>query len=155
MSASPTASSNRAAAIWALALAGFLLLGGCSLGTEDVDTVPTAECGGGLMPAHMVELYFGRSIAGGGAVSDKDWRKFLDEVASPAFPDGFTATDAEGRYLDRSTGISISEPSKVLTIVVTDLLGLEERVGRLIDSYKRRFEQQSVLRVDREACIAF
>ncbi len=155
MSASPTSSSNRAAAISALTVAGFLLLGGCSLGTEDVDTVPAAECEGGLMPAHMVELYFGRSIAGGGEVSDKDWRKFLDEVASPAFPDGFTAADAEGRYLDRSTGASISEPSKVLTIVVTDLLGLEERVGRLIDSYKRRFEQQSVLRVDREACIAF
>lgn len=155
MSALSTSFSNRAVAISAMALAGFLLLGGCSLSTEDVDTVPVAECEGGLMPAHMVELYFGRSIAGGGEVSDKDWRKFLDEVASPAFPNGFTATDAEGRYLDRSTGISISEPSKVLTIVVTDLLGLEERVDRLIDTYKRRFEQQSVLRIDREACVAF
>lgn len=146
---------RRAALFAAMGLTGGLLLAGCSLDTDDVETVPVADCDGGMMPAHMVELYFGRSISGGGQVSDKEWRRFLDEVASPAFPDGFTAADAEGRYLDRSTGVSIVEPSKVLTIVVTDLLGLEERVGRLIDSYKRRFEQQSVLRVDREACVAF
>lgn len=139
----------------ALGLAPLLLLAACSLGTEDVETTPPAECLPPLLPAHVVELYFGRSIAGGGEVSDADWQRFLDQVATPAFPDGLTALDAEGRYLDRANGTPIAERSKLLILVVTDMLGLDERVMRVISQYKKRFDQESVLRLDREGCVAF
>ena len=139
----------------ALGLVQGLLLAGCSLGTEDVETTPPAECSPPLMPAHVVELYFGRSIAGGGEVSDADWQRFLDQVATPAFPDGLTALDAEGRYLEHTNGSAITERSKLLIVVVTDMLGLDERVSRVINQYKKRFDQESVLRLDREGCVAF
>jgi hypothetical protein len=132
-----------------------LSLAGCSLHTDDVETTPPADCPEGLMPVHVMELYFGRSVAGGGEVGDADWARFLDQIASPAFPDGLTALDAEGRYLEHINGSSISERSKVLIIVVTDMLGVEERVSRVIDQYKKRFNQESVLRLDREGCASF
>jgi hypothetical protein len=139
----------------ALALVAVALLAGCSLHMDDVETEPPADCPDELTPVHVMELYFGRSIAGGGEVSDKDWARFLDEVASPAFPDGLTALDAEGRWLESTSGSSISERSKVLVLVVTDMLGVEERVSRVIDQYKKRFDQESVLRLDREGCASF
>lgn len=138
-----------------LSLAAVALLTGCSLRTDDVETTPPADCPDELTPVHVTELYFGRSIAGGGEVSDADWARFLDEVASPAFPAGLTALDAEGRWLEASTGSSIAERSKLLILVVTDMLGVEERLSRVIDQYKKRFDQESVLRLDREGCASF
>ena len=140
----------------AIAIAAVSLsLAGCSLYTDDVETTPPADCPDGLTPVHVIELYFGRNIASGGEVSDADWAKFLDQVASPAFPDGLTSIDAEGRYLERSNGRSISERSKLLIIAVTDMLGVDDRVARVISQYKKQFDQESVLRLDREGCASF
>jgi Protein of unknown function (DUF3574) len=147
--------SRASSALLALGLAQSLALAGCSLGTEDVETTPPAECPRPLLPAHVVELFFGRSIAGGGEVSDADWQRFLDQVATPTFPDGLTALDAEGRYLEHTNGSAVAERSKLLIIVVMDMLGLDERVSRVIGQYKKRFNQESVLRLDREGCVAF
>jgi len=148
-------SSRSRVAVAASASALSLFLAACSLHTGDVETTPPADCPDNLVPVHVVELFFGRSIAGGGEVSDKDWTRFLDEVATPAFPDGLTAYDAEGRWLEHTNGSAISERSKVLVIVVTDMLGVDDRVARVIDKYKKRFEQESVLRLDREGCASF
>src|SRR5262245_20410541 len=43
---------------------------------------------------YRTELYFGRSIPGGGQVSDNEWEKFLADVVTPRFPDGFTILNA-------------------------------------------------------------
>src|SRR5690242_1095796 len=57
------------------------------------------------------ELYMGRSIPGGGTVGDEDWERFLSDVVTPLFPDGFTVLTGRGQYREASGRIA-KEPSQ-------------------------------------------
>ena len=101
----------------------------------------------------VTELYFGRNIPGGGEVSDADWRRFLDDVVTPRFPEGFTVLDGEGQYR-MADGIIIRERSKVLVVIAKGGdAGL--RSAEAVAEYKRRFRQESVLRRDGVSCVSF
>ena len=95
------------------------------------------------------ELYFGRSIPGGGNVSDQDWSKFLAQVVTPRFPDGFTSVKAIGQYREKS-GLIISEPSELLIFLYARRNRNESRtrIEEIRAAYVRMFKQESVLRVD-------
>ncbi|MCM0020813.1 MAG: DUF3574 domain-containing protein [Tagaea sp.] len=115
-----------------------------------------APCPPGLTPGAALDLYFGRGIDGNPrAVSDAAWRGFVEEVLIREFPDGSTGVDAEGTWFSRRQGRTIVERSKVVTLIVPDARAADDRVGRLIAEYKRRFDQDSVLRVERAVCFAF
>ena len=43
-----------------------------------------------FQPATVAEAYFGRNASGQEVVTDSAWTRFLDEVVTPAFPDGLT-----------------------------------------------------------------
>lgn len=58
----------------------------------------------------QADLYLGRSISGGGEVSELEFQEFVDDVISPSFS-GLTVFDAEGQFLD-DTGSVVKEPSK-------------------------------------------
>ena len=82
-------------------------------------------------------------------VSDAEWEKFLADVVTPRFPDGFTILDAAGQYRERNGRID-KEPSEILVF----LYPAKRRIasGRKIDeicrAYKKQFRQESVLRLD-------
>ncbi len=107
-------------------------------------------CPPGLIPAASVDLYFGR-----GGVSDADWRDFVDRSVVIRFPDGMTVFDAAGSWRDPRTGRTSSEDSKVLRLIVPDARAAAPATLAVIDDYKRRFAQQSVLRVEQAVCHAF
>jgi hypothetical protein len=65
---------------------------------------------------YRTELYCGRSKPDGGMVSDEEWEKFLADVVTPRFPDGFTILKGTGQYREKS-GKIISEPSNVLVFL--------------------------------------
>ncbi|MBS1793790.1 MAG: DUF3574 domain-containing protein [Acidobacteria bacterium] len=98
---------------------------------------------------YRTELYFGTDIAGGGKVADADWNRFLEETVTPRFPDGFTVLDGFGQYRD-ATGRIVREPSRVIVFLYPKAARRE--AGRKIDEiraeYKKRFRQESVLRLD-------
>ena len=121
-----------------------LLLTGCaSLGRRD-----------GLRAAHLERLYFGRSIGDTAVVSDSAWARFLREVVTPRFPEGLTVWDARGQWQGHD-GTVQREGTFVLELVhVLDRDG-ESRVEAVIAEYKRRFAQQSVLRVVTAARASF
>ncbi|HWA92442.1 MAG TPA: DUF3574 domain-containing protein [Rhizomicrobium sp.] len=112
-----------------------------------------------LLPAQKAmveaELMFGREIPGGGAVSDADWTKFVDEVLAEAFPGGFTVSDAEGAWRDAKTGAAVREKSKLVFVDGKGDAALAGRLERVADVYKRRFRQDAVGIVTREICAAF
>ena len=84
-------------------------------------------------------LYFGRNIGDTLGVSDSVWAVFVREVVSARLPAGFTFWPAEG------TG---REPSFVLEVVhPVRSAGTDSAIVAIIAEYKRRFSQQSVLRV--------
>lgn len=113
-------------------------------------------CPPGLTRGAALDLYFGRGVDGNPrSVSDAAWRGFVDEVLIGEFPDGSTGVDAEGTWFSRRQNRTIVERSKVVTLIVPDARAADARVERLIAEYKRRFDQDSVLRVERAVCFAF
>jgi hypothetical protein len=112
-----------------------------------------AECPAGEHRANTAQLFFGR-LEVGGSVSDADWRKFLNEVVTPAFPDGFSDWDAEGQWRD-PRGVIVEEPSKVLLVVLPGRADDHDRLNDVVAAYKARFHQQSVLVVEQGECAGF
>jgi hypothetical protein len=98
---------------------------------------------------YRTELYFGRSIPGGGIISDEEWERFLAEVVTPRFPDGFTILKGVGQYREKS-GKIISEPSQVIVFLYSRKIKRTSRakIEEIRAAYVKRFNQESVLRID-------
>ncbi len=92
-------------------------------------------------------LYFGRNIGDTLGVSDSVWAVFVRDVVSARLPAGFTFWAAEGTWRD-SAGRRVREPSFVVEVVhPMRSVGTDSAIVAIIAEYKRRFSQQSVLRV--------
>ena len=126
-------------------LAALLALGACTPPTVQT-AAPTLVCAAPLRPALQVDLYFGES-------APAQWQAFLDEEVTPRFPDGLSVIDIYGQYRNRQ-GTIARERSKLLVIVVFDAPAHASRVQAIVDSYRRRHAQESVLRVERPICAA-
>jgi hypothetical protein len=118
-----------------------------------------AACAGrtrpaGLRRAHVERLYFGRNMGDTATVSDSAWAGFVRDVLTPNFPDGATIWDAAGQWRDPA-GRTVREQSFVVELVHFVTPDVEARVLRVVDTYKRRFAQQSVLRLVAEAWASF
>ncbi len=100
----------------------------------------------------LTRLYFGLSRPGG-EISSAQFEAFVDAEVSPRFPSGFTLFSARGAWRDRVSGKTLREPSRVLEVVHEGRS--EAAFEDLIERYKERFEQQSVLRVDLRAQTRF
>jgi hypothetical protein len=100
----------------------------------------------GLRPAHVERLYFGRNIGDTGVVSDSAWASFVRDILTPAFPEGATVWDASGQW-QSPTGTLVRERSFVVELVHLVTPDVEARVQHVMDSYKQRYAQESVLRL--------
>lgn len=99
-------------------------------------------------------LYFGLSRHNGGEISAAEWQSFIDNDVTPRFKDGLTVFDAKGQWLGQDGKVS-REPSKALLLIYTGSLQSEQNIEALRTRYKQRFQQESVMRVDQPACVAF
>jgi Protein of unknown function (DUF3574) len=103
----------------------------------------------------QVDLYYGRNIGTTGQVSDRQFRQFLRDEITPRFPDGLTVYNANGQFLD-SLNQLIREPSNVVSLILEDTQANEQSINQIIDVYKQKFQQESVLVVvDETLGIAF
>lgn len=101
----------------------------------------------GLQPVITERLYFGRNIASTLGVTDSAWTTFVRDVVSERLPTGFTFWAAEGEW-KAPDGRVIREHSFVLEIVHPDRsASADSAIVAIIAEYKRRFSQESVLRV--------
>ena len=99
-----------------------------------------------------VQLFFGQTLPGGGRVTDRQWLGFLRDSVTPAFPDGFTALDAYGQWLDPAAHRLVRERSKVIELALADTDAARAAVDQVIEAYKRRFRQQVVGEISSAAC---
>lgn len=130
------------------ALGALLLLAGCA-------TAPQ-PCPTGTGPATIAEAYFGRNVKSRAPVSEAEWARFMEEIVTPAFPDGLTVLDGMGQWRNRAGQIS-REDSKVLVLVLPgqDQSAAAGRLAPVAAAWKARFAQESVLTVFRQGCAAF
>ena len=121
-------------------------LGGCANG-------PASACVHGQQPMRSELLYFGTAMPQG-SVSAEDWRGFVDEIVTPRLPDGLTAWPASGQWKSLQ-GAPVREASWVISVVHRPDAASETAIAAIVDGYKSRFHQESVLRVSSDVCVAF
>ncbi len=101
----------------------------------------------GMEPVVTERLYLGREAADSLSVTDSAWAGFLKDVVRSRLPTGFTYWTAEGEWRG-SDGRSRHEPSFVLEVVhPLRSAAVDSAIVAIIAEYKRRFGQESVLRV--------
>lgn len=87
-------------------------------------------------------------------MTERMFKRFLANEVTPRFPDGLSVIDVAGQFRD-DRGRIIREPSKLLVLLVPDRGAAAGKIAAVIDRYKHRFSQQSVLRTERPVCLAF
>jgi hypothetical protein len=98
-------------------------------------------------------LYFGLARPAG-TITEKQWKTFVREEVTPRFPQGFTVWEANGQWRG-SDGRIMRERAKVLLLVHDSTSAVRDALIQLIQSYKHRFEQESVLWESAVVCAAF
>jgi hypothetical protein len=113
------------------------------------------DCRGGQHPTQVAQLMFGRNIGSRQGVSETKWGRFLDREIVPRFTDGLTVFDATGRWRNRTSNAIVRERSKIVEIVLPGTPEDITRLNEIVETYKRRFKQQSVGLIVRPACVSF
>jgi hypothetical protein len=94
------------------------------------------------------ELFFGTAKPGG-AVTEEEFKTFLDDVVTPLFPDGVTVVKADGQFRG-ADGVTIKEESYVVILLypVEGHKTSSRNIDAIRRAYMSRHRQESVLRVD-------
>jgi Protein of unknown function (DUF3574) len=158
-----------------IAVALTLLLGVIAIGSRlipaDGDTaaastagqVVTGTCDDGLpatdeQPWVRTELFFGTSKPDGTAVTEAEWRGFLDREITERFPDGLTVLTGLGQWQETDDEI-VQERSRVVILLYPPEAAAESgtKIEQIRTAYERQFQQESVLRADdsRPVCTSF
>jgi len=99
-------------------------------------------------------LFCGRSVPGGGTVSDDDWNAFVRDVVTPRYPDGLTVWRADGQWRGPD-GVIVREPVMIIEILHPLSAEHDRVINDIAAEYKRRFHQDAVMRVTLPARMDF
>jgi len=111
------------------------------------------NCGVSSKAQVRTTLYFGLSRQKGPAVNELEWQLFLRDEVTKRFPNGLTVWEATGQWRT-PTGRIDREQSKVLLLVHADTPAARQSVQSVIDSYRKAFDQESVLWESARVCVA-
>jgi hypothetical protein len=105
-------------------------------------------------PFARTELFFGLSKSNGSVITEKQFQRFLDQKVTPRFPDGLTVLSGQGQF-QNSSGTIDKEGSKLLILLYPFSLAKSRAIEEIRRDYKKIFQQESVLRVDKQSCTSF
>jgi uncharacterized protein DUF3574 len=108
------------------------------------------DCGVAAAAQVRTTLYFGLTRQKG-TVSELEWQMFLRDEVTKRFPDGFTVWEADGQWRTPAGTID-RERTKVLLLVHPDSTQARQSVQEIVTTYRRVFEQQSVLWESSRVC---
>jgi hypothetical protein len=103
----------------------------------------------------QTELYFGLSQNDGKIIPDSSWNTFVKEYVAKTFSQGFTILTSEGRWFDEQSKQTQAEPSHVIISINKMNRHLSQNIDSLRNAYKKLFQQESVLRVDKKTSASF
>jgi Protein of unknown function (DUF3574) len=134
----------------AFSILSLLLLTGCAAPQNAPSCARTIGA-----PIRVFELYFGRSMEGGGEVTDAEWENFRDQVISPNLPGGYTLLDGNGTWSDPKTQSTVTEKTKIMIAATSDTAASTAAIRRVRSAYEQEFKQQSVVITSYLACGSF
>jgi len=123
-----------------------LSLSGC-------ESTRLSQCASGLTSMISETLYFG-TVYPGGTITSDEWQGFLAAVVTPRFPTGFSVWSGTGQWSASDGGV-VKENSYILNIVHQGEGSDEAAFQEIVTEYKQEFQQESVLRVQGNVCVAF
>lgn len=124
--------------------------------TANSSAAPASQCGSNGAPYARTELFFGKSIPGGGTVTDAAFAQFLDGEVTPRFPAGFTVVPAMGQYREFN-GVIDHEASDMLIIIYPrdSASDASKKINEIRAACDKTFHQESVLRDDEQSsCVS-
>ncbi len=133
---------------------GVLAIAAACTAQPSTAPVPVAACARGDTALVRDVVYFGRNRPGGGSVSDAEWQGFLNQVVTPRFPAGLTVVQATGQWKGQS-GVVEQERSEIVTLLHNGDDAARHSVAEIAAEYKRRFQQEAVLRERTPTCARF
>jgi hypothetical protein len=105
-------------------------------------------------PFARTELFFGLRKPNGTEVNNAEFQRFLDREVTPRFPDGFTLITGNGQFKNARSAI-IKERSNLLILLYPTVASSNQKIEQIRKAYLAAFQQQSVLRTENLACVAF
>jgi hypothetical protein len=96
-------------------------------------------------------LFFGTAIRHGEHVRHLDgseWHGFVESAIVPRLPDGFTILEGQGFYRSASDAAAMRENTYILMVAHRNEAEINARLATIVEDYKSRFQQESVLRLD-------
>ncbi len=120
----------------------------CALAITGCAPLACGHLGGAPMLEY--QLFFGRA-----SVTDQAWTEFSAQVVTPNLPDGFTAFDADGQWMNPNTHRIGQERTKVIIVAVPDTQASAAAIARIKDEYRQRYHQLSVGTTVHPVCGAF
>lgn len=149
----------------AVLLALLLGVGGCASqlpAAEGSGATTAAMQGDAARPAQVQgwvrsELYFGVGTEGDekNAISEAQWRAFLDKEVTSRFPDGLTVFDAYGQWMFRGAQGPERLNSKVLVILHENTPQRRADIEAIRLAWKQATKHQSVLWSQQAAEVSF
>ncbi|MDS3862202.1 DUF3574 domain-containing protein [Thermosynechococcaceae cyanobacterium BACA0444] len=100
------------------------------------------------------ELFFGLSRPNGSLITPAEFKGFLETEVTPRFKSGFTVIPAAGQYQD-ATGNILQEEAQILMIFHPGNNLNHQAIEAIRTTYKIKFQQESVIRVDQQTCVSF
>lgn len=111
---------------------------------------------GCAVPSHIeTKLFFGLSRPDGTSISTKDWQDFVASDITTQFAEGFTILSGLGGWRDSQSGDLLMEDSRIVIRLHDGTKSDETGIRTIIETYKTRFDQTSVLRADIPVCAIF
>ena len=110
-------------------------------------------CSSGEQTVMLDTLYFGTAKPGG-LVTAEEWTAFLEETVVQDFREGLTFWTVAGRW-ENAAGLVLGEASYLLQLAHDGSPGKDRALQRIVQRYKRKFQQEAVMRIRSQACRSF
>jgi hypothetical protein len=140
----------------------FMAAAAAMVSTACVHVTETRTMAGAAPPsacrvgAPLVEtmLYMGM-LRPGGSISRFEFQQFVETEVAPRWKEGFTVLDGQGLWLSEQRNITEREPTHILVRLHDGGAEASAQVEEIRAAYIRAFEQDAVLRTDRQTCASF
>jgi hypothetical protein len=114
---------------------------------------PATICPAGGKAMNRVELIFGATWKRG-PITQGMWKRFLADEVTPRFPDGLSTFDIKGQWRN-AQGRIVKLPSRILLIWYSPDPAASAKIDAIRDAFNKRYDQESVMRIDGTNCVSF